>query len=140
MLDIDWNQPRTGCKTCSHPNYHICLQDKPDLFPKLLREELVGYRRPGRVRGVRNKSERSDAHRLAISEAQQFRWAQVREANRPRDEAIISQYAAGGVSIKDLSDKFKIGRNAVMIILKRAAAEGIIVMRLPGTTISNGAK
>lgn len=125
------------CQTpgCDHPNWHICLKGKPDTTAEILAER--------RKRGARKGGTlpyRSDAHREAISESQKERWRKVREANRARDEKIVSRYAEGEVSIRMLTEEFDLGYRAIVAVLKEAQKRGEITLRKRGVTLARRAK
>lgn len=139
MLDIDWNAPKTPCKNewCNHPNYHVCIKPgTPDLFPQLLGEMIRKNKKGPWNKGLKGYKvgPRTQDHIDNITASQRERWERVREQNRHRDENIVSEYAKGGLSIKDLEIAFGISRNAVRAVLHRAQEAGLVVIRPVGVT------
>lgn len=132
MIEIDWNAPRTGCKTpgCGHPTFHVCL------FGQDLDTPVVSNKsHPSPYKGRKLGSPSS----LAISNmetAQQDRWDRIRFQNRHRDQKIVARYAEGGVSMKNLQDEFGLSRNGIRTILRRAEKAGEIKIRPRGVTVA----
>lgn len=134
---------KKACQTpgCKHPNWHVCLVGKPDLFPKLLKEEEKNPkkrapREPGTNRGG---GSRSAEHQEALNQANIERWNRHHERNRDRDRRIVARYAEGGIGYMKIAEEFGISKDIALRVLNQAAARGEISMRKRGTTIRNGA-
>lgn len=138
MLDIDWNAPKTPCKNewCNRPNYHVCIEPgTPDLFPELLGQIIAKQKRKGQPWNKGLKTGPRDQNYIDnITASARERWERVREQNRARDESIVSEYAKGGLSIRDLEMAFGMSRNAVRAVLHRAQDAGLVVIRPQGVT------
>lgn len=117
------------CQTpgCDWPNFHVCLFGKPNSIPDILAREAAR---------VRTYGTRSQSHRDNISLSQLDRWARIKEANRGRDQKIVARYSEGNVSIKMLQREFQLGSRVISNVLSEAAANGEIVLRKPGVTLS----
>lgn len=136
MLNIDWNAPKTPCKTegCNWPNYHVCLVGKEDRtheFPELCRPYIPGQRIRKSRSGEGRFDYMSDDHKEALRQAQNRIWADRLAANAPRNAKIVEDYDSG-LGIRELRAKYGIGHGTVVKILHDARDRGEVVMRTRG--------
>jgi hypothetical protein len=137
MIDIDWNAPKTPCKTegCSWPNYHVCLVGKEDRtheFPQLREPYIPGRKRRASTAGINGRATyMSDAHKESLRTAQNNIWADHHARNAERNAKIAADYKSG-LSIREVRSKYGIGHGTTIKILHEARDRGEIVMRARG--------
>lgn len=132
MLNIDWNAPKTPCKTegCSWPNYHVCIpKGTPDLIPAILHEEaVVVLEKKRKSRANRGAGYNSEQRRAAISQARLNYWSRVHASQVERDEQIVQRYK-DGLSMRDLRLEFEVGHGTLVRILHDAQDAGKLIIR-----------
>lgn len=118
-------EPKPKCDRCRwpFPGFHICV-DLSTPEPKLNRANRFGPV--------------TDAWRTTSSLSMTERWAQKREEERPRDDALVQRYKEGGIGIKGLGVEFGISSTTALAILKRYEIAGLVEMRKRGQNISKG--
>lgn len=136
MLNIDWNAPKTPCKTegCNWPNYHVCLVGKEDRtheFPELCRPYIPGQRGRASRAGEGRFGYMTEEHKEALRQAQNRIWADRLAANAPRNKQIVADYDSG-LGIRELRAKYGIGHGTVVKILHDARDRGEVVIRTRG--------
>lgn len=138
-IDINDRTPKTPCQTpgCPHPNYHVCLVGKVDLFPQLLAEL---YERMKKRSPMARYGPRSEAHKQAIAESQQRRWQKIWDEHKERDDAIIERYKKGDVGMKPIAAEFDMTYAAVRAVLRRAAKQGRVTLNPKGVMPPNHEK
>lgn len=128
-------------KNCRGPKYHVCLSGKEDTFPELL-GEVRRKKSPAKVwrsKGAGSRSSNQSPAQLANLKLGNERWVAKREADKERNERIISIYKSGHVSTVQIAKDFKLGRDTVLRVLREAQADGLLTIRKPGHTLANGA-
>lgn len=105
------------------PGFHICV-DLSTPEPKIQSKKM---------------RKMSTATYKALREAQENRRERERVEHVARDKEIVRLYNQGGVGYRELMEKFGIGQTTVQNIMKRAEAEGLVIIRKQGHNISRGA-
>lgn len=82
----------------------------------------------------------TDAHRMAIAEAQRERHARAREAARGRDNRIIELYTTKNLSMAEVAKQLGCAQSTVNKVLNRAQREGVLKIRPKNVTISRPGK
>lgn len=118
------------CQTpgCDWPVWHICLVGKPDTTTDILQKEKRGGKRP-----------RTDTHQQALSDSLKESWTARRAAeekkNKKRDKKIIDRYNEGGIGYIGVAKELGLSGHAVLKVLKKAEADGKVVMRRRGANV-----
>ena len=113
------------CERCGWrwEGFHVC-------FDRSVKVEGEGVPKPVSVARHRNGNtkERSDAAREMASEAAKLRWERYHESMRPRDSKIEEMYRQG-YSYSQMRERFNMSADALLQVVKRAAARGELELR-----------